>query len=81
MILKKIHEEVVMDFSKDPPLMCATVLLCRLHDSLQYSADKLEQDLRLTLFLESLYHYFTLIDSWLMKNDLSDYSREFVIIK
>lgn len=81
MVLKKIHKEVIIDFNQNSPLMCATILLCRLHNSLQYSANKLEQDLRLTLFLGSLYHYFTLIDSWLVKNDLCDYSREFVIVK
>ncbi|KAJ8968454.1 hypothetical protein NQ314_002293 [Rhamnusium bicolor] len=79
LLLRKIHKEVVIDLDTNSQLRCATVLLSGLHNSLQYSASKLEQDLRMTLFLDSLYHYFTLIDSWLMKNDLSDYSGEFLI--
>ncbi|XP_018570700.1 gamma-tubulin complex component 5-like [Anoplophora glabripennis] len=80
MILKKIHKEVVVDFNKNNHLKCATYVLCALHNSLQFSGSKLEQDLIVTLFLESLYHYFSLIDCWLTKNELSDYSGEFIIV-
>ncbi|KAJ8916483.1 hypothetical protein NQ315_000125 [Exocentrus adspersus] len=80
MVLERIHKEAVIDFYENTRLRCATVLLSRLHDSLQYSVNKLEQDLRLTLFLESFQHYFTLVDAWLMKGNLSDYSSEFVIV-
>ncbi|KAJ8956277.1 hypothetical protein NQ318_015013 [Aromia moschata] len=79
-LLKKIHDEVVIDMSRNSNLKCATQLLSRLHYSLQFSTSKLEQDLKVALFLESLYHYFTRINSWLMKNDLSDYSEEFLIV-
>lgn len=80
-ILKGIHDEVVLDPSANSPLKCATTLIVRLHQSLNFTADKLEQDLKLTLFLETVYHYVGLVDSWLMKNDFSDYAEEFVIEK
>ncbi|KAG5864882.1 hypothetical protein JTB14_036711 [Gonioctena quinquepunctata] len=78
-LLKKIHNQVVIDMKSHSTMTCATTLLARLHESIKYSESKLDQDLRLTLYLESLYHYSTLIDSWLMKNDLTDYSGEFLI--
>ncbi|XP_074035449.1 gamma-tubulin complex component 5 [Leptinotarsa decemlineata] len=78
-LLKKIHNHIVIDFKRNSHLTCASTLLARLHDSIEHSESKLDQDLRLALYLGSLYHYFSLIDSWLMKNDLTDYSCEFLI--
>ncbi|XP_072394670.1 gamma-tubulin complex component 5 [Diabrotica undecimpunctata] len=81
-LLKKLHDTVVIKFSENSNIiLCATTLLARLHNSLQHSVNKLDQDLKVTLYIESLYHYFTVINSWFMKNDLSDYSDEFIITK
>lgn len=80
-LLKKIHTFVIIDFSNRNNIVCASSLLAHLHNSLQYSINKLDQDLRVTLYLESLYHYLNIIDLWFTKNDLTDYSGEFLIVK
>jgi hypothetical protein len=80
-ILKKIHQEVIVNnFRGSTPLNCALSLLTRLRGSLQFSLNKMEQDIRLTLYLESLYYYLTMVNAWLVKNELINYTDEFVII-
>ncbi|RZC36219.1 Spc97 Spc98 domain containing protein [Asbolus verrucosus] len=79
-ILKIVHQEVIKDFKCNSSLDCVLTLLTRLRRSLQFPLNQLEQDIRLTLYLESLYYYFTIINAWLVKNDLSDYTEEFVIL-
>ncbi|CAH1956605.1 unnamed protein product [Acanthoscelides obtectus] len=79
LLLHKIHTEVVINMDSHSNLECAIILISRLHNSLQCSVNNLDQNLRLTLFLESLYHYFTIVDSWLMKNEFVDYTGEFPI--
>lgn len=78
-LLEKIHNEVVIDFNTNSSLYCATMLLSRLHNGIQFAENKLDQDLRLSLYLESLYHYLTMVDSWLVKNHLSEQSEDFMI--
>lgn len=78
-ILKDIHNSVSLDFKDNSPLHCATTLLSRLHKGLFYASSKLEQDLFLTLYLHSLYKYFTIINSWLCRDILEDNTGEFVI--
>ncbi|CAH1155298.1 unnamed protein product [Phaedon cochleariae] len=78
-LLRKIQNQVVIDFRTHSNLTSTVTLLVRLHSSLQFAESKLDQDLRVSLYIESLYHYLTLIDSWLIKNDLMDYTSEFVI--
>ncbi|XP_057669823.1 gamma-tubulin complex component 5 [Diorhabda carinulata] len=80
-LLKTIHDYVVIDFEKNQNIISATSLLTRLHDSLQFSTNKLDQDLRVTLYIESLYYYLNVVHSWFVKNDFNDYSNEFLITK
>lgn len=81
-ILKQIQDEVIIEkFEQKTQLECALTLLTRLRKSLDFSIDKLEQDIRLTLYLESLSYYFNIINAWLVKNDLVDHSQEFIILK
>ncbi|XP_066257824.1 gamma-tubulin complex component 5 [Euwallacea similis] len=80
-VLKRIHDEVIVDPTQKSACFCAATFIKRLHESLNFSANKQEQDLKLTLFLESLYIYLNITESWLMKNDLTDFSGEFVIKK
>ncbi|KAJ3650794.1 hypothetical protein Zmor_016873 [Zophobas morio] len=81
LVLKNIHQEVVLDdFQGRSRLECALTLLTRLRTSLQFSVKKLEQDIKLTLYLESLFYYFTMINAWLVKNDLFDHTEEFIIL-
>ncbi|XP_050311332.1 gamma-tubulin complex component 5-like [Anthonomus grandis grandis] len=79
LILREFQESLVLNLSQYSPLRCATVLLTKLHESLGVAINKEEQDLKLTLFLESLFYYLSLVDSWLMKGDFKDYTGEFVI--
>nr|CAH7712329.1 unnamed protein product [Callosobruchus chinensis] len=78
-LLHKIHLEVIIDMDNHSNLECAITLISRLHNSLQCSINNLDQNLRLTLLLDSLYHYFTVVNSWLMKNEFVDCSGEFPI--
>ncbi|XP_066148739.1 gamma-tubulin complex component 5 [Euwallacea fornicatus] len=80
-VLKRIHDEVIVDPTQKSACFCAATYIKRLHESLDFAADKQEQDLKLTLFLESLYIYLNITESWLMKNDLTDFCGEFVIKK
>lgn len=79
--LRKIHEDIVLDLESNSNLVCSATLISRLHGSLANAKSKLDHDLRLTLFLESLQHYLAVIDFWFAKNDFSDYSNEFPINK
>ncbi|VEN43416.1 unnamed protein product [Callosobruchus maculatus] len=78
-LLHKIHLQVIINMDTHSNLDCAITLISRLHNSLQCSVNNLDQNLRLTLLLDSLYHYFTVVNSWLMKNEFVDYSGEFPI--
>ncbi|CAG9770142.1 unnamed protein product [Ceutorhynchus assimilis] len=80
-MLQEIHEQIIIDHNTNDPLKCATKLIVGLHESLNFTASKQEQDLKLALFLGTLYHYLGLVDSWLIKDDLVDYTGEFVIEK
>ncbi|KAH1019005.1 gamma-tubulin complex component 5 [Dendroctonus ponderosae] len=80
-ILKDIHDQVTIDYIKNSPLNCATILIARLHESLSFTTNKLEQDLKLTLFIDTVFYYISLVDSWLMGDDLADYAKEFVVEK
>lgn len=80
-IMKDIHQQVVENNENYNSLECALSLIRNLRRSLNFSLSKLEQDIQLTLYLESLRYYFTIADSWLVKNDWCDYDREFVIEK
>lgn len=79
--IRKIHQEVIHDHNAVSNQICAATLLTRLHNSLHNAQSKLDHDLRLTLFLESLEHYMYLIDAWFTKNDFTEYSNEFPILK
>ncbi|XP_044260572.1 gamma-tubulin complex component 5-like isoform X2 [Tribolium madens] len=80
-VLKAIHNEVIIDnFGDKTPLECALVLLTRLRTGLEFSVNKLEQDIRLSLYLESIYYYLLLTEAWLVKNDLFDHTNEFIVL-
>ncbi|CAG9853558.1 unnamed protein product [Phyllotreta striolata] len=78
-LVKKIHDYATIDINNQSNIVCVCSLLARLHLSLRYSSNKLDQDLKITLYIETLYYYLTVIDMWLMKNDLTDYTQEFLI--
>lgn len=80
-LLKNIHLNAVIDFRTHSSLICATTLLCHLHTGLYCSSSKLEQDIYLTLYLQSLYKYFSIIDSWFNLDILEHYTDEFVIVE
>ncbi|KAK9884204.1 hypothetical protein WA026_005156 [Henosepilachna vigintioctopunctata] len=79
--LREVHQEVTVSIQDNSALYCSTSLLCNLRSSLKHSITKLEHDLKLTLYLECLYKYFFLIDSWLTRNDFVDINEEFVLVK
>lgn len=79
--LRKIHREVVIDHKNNTNLVCSSTLLSRLHKSLLNAESKLDHDLKLTLFLESIQYYLSVIDTWFTKNDFTDFSDEFPIKK
>nr|XP_015836529.1 PREDICTED: uncharacterized protein LOC100142256 [Tribolium castaneum] len=80
-VLKTIHNEVIIDnFEEKTPRECALALVTRLRTGLKFSLNKLEQDIRLSLYLESLYYYLLLTEAWLVKNDLFDHTNEFIIL-
>ncbi|KAL1502501.1 hypothetical protein ABEB36_007635 [Hypothenemus hampei] len=78
-ILKQIHDEIIVNPANASPVTCASTLIGKLHESLNFTCNKLEQDIKLTLFMQTCYHYINLVDFWLMKDDLPDYIGEFVI--
>ncbi|KAL3270449.1 hypothetical protein HHI36_021000 [Cryptolaemus montrouzieri] len=80
-ILREIHQKVIVSAQENLPLYCATSLLCNLHSNLKHSITKLEHDLKMTLYLESLFKYFFLMDSWLTRNDFVDINWEFVLVQ
>lgn len=80
-ILKEIHDYVTIDYIKNFPLKCATTIIARLHESLNFTTNKLEQDLKLTLFIDTVFYYISLVDSWFMGDDLTDNAKEFVVEK
>ncbi|XP_044764094.1 LOW QUALITY PROTEIN: gamma-tubulin complex component 5-like [Coccinella septempunctata] len=80
-VLKELHDKITVCTDTHSALYCATSLLCNLHSSLRQSSSKLENDIKLTLYLESLFKYFTIIDSWLSKNDFFDGDLEFVLVQ
>lgn len=77
--LKRIHNEVILDYKSNTAAECAANLLARLYNSIHKSCNKLEQDLKMALFFDSIYYYFTLIESWLINDQLIDPVNEFVI--
>lgn len=79
--LKSLHDQIILPMELHSALYYSTSLLCNLHSSLRQSSSKLENDIKLTMYLESLYKYFTLIDSWLCKNDFFDSDGEFILIQ
>lgn len=80
-LLKAIHRDIILNYMESSALFSTLNLLKGLLNSLQFSRNKMEQDIRLTLYLESLQYYFNLVNGWLVKNDLFDYTQEFVILK
>lgn len=79
LILKQIHDSVTLDLNNNDAITCATTLLCRLHIGLLHCISKTELDIYLTLYLESLYKYFQVIDTWLGNDTLVDVYSEFII--
>lgn len=72
----------MIEFSEmDESFTSTTYLLSRLYYGLLNSASKQEQNIYLTLYLESLYKYFTIIETWLTQDLLEDISDEFVIVE
>lgn len=78
-ILDRIHKDAVGSIVCESNLTRATTLLARLHFGLLHCATKLEQDIYITLYIESLYMYLNVADSWLTKSFLLDLNDEFVI--
>lgn len=78
-VLKEIHQNVTLDFYINSPLKCATTLLAKLHVGLEHCTTKLEQDIGLTLYVESLYKYLSIVDCWLRNGKWSDLTGEFII--
>ncbi|KAK4877879.1 hypothetical protein RN001_010385 [Aquatica leii] len=78
-LLDDIHRNVILDFKSNSSVLCATTLLSALYKRLFATKSKFEQDLYLTLYLQSLYKYFMVINSWLDSGDLDDCAGEFVI--
>lgn len=74
--LKEIHEAVILHPHRYNAKTCSVYLITNLHKSLDFTVNKQEQDLKLTLFLNSLYPYLSKTDSWLTKDELCD---EFLI--
>ncbi|KAI4454640.1 gamma tubulin complex protein [Holotrichia oblita] len=80
-VLRHIHHNIVLDFKNNEPLVCVTTLLSRLHHGLVHCVSKNELDIYLTLYLESLFKYLTIINSWLGNDTLIDVCGEFIIKK
>ncbi|XP_030748317.1 gamma-tubulin complex component 5-like [Sitophilus oryzae] len=80
-ILKQIHEQVILNPNLHTPLRCATTLIVRLHETFHFATNKLEQDLKISMFLESIRYYLELVEAWFIRDDLSDHTAEFVIEK
>lgn len=80
-ILKQIHKKVIVDRSENTALFCATNLLMKLHENLLHSYSKLQQDLCLTLYLESVYTYCKITENWLTQDNFQDRFDEFPIVK
>lgn len=80
-ILHMIHKTCVLDFNWHSTLVCSTNLLRKLHDFHLLSLTKLEQDVCLTVYLQTLYKYVCTIDMWLTNNMNMDLAKEFVIIE
>lgn len=78
-ILKGIHESVILDFNSNDSIVCSTSLLSRLHLGLVHSGSKTELDIYLTLYLESLFKYFTIINTWIGSDTLIDLHKEFIV--
>ncbi|GJQ85078.1 hypothetical protein Trydic_g3734 [Trypoxylus dichotomus] len=78
-ILKYIHHNSIIDFRNNEPLICATTLLYRLHYGLLHCTSKIELDIYLTLYLESLFKYFAIINTWVGNDTLIDYYDEFIV--
>ncbi|KRT82374.1 hypothetical protein AMK59_3863, partial [Oryctes borbonicus] len=78
-ILKRIHYNSIIDFRNNEPLICATTLLYRLHHGLVHCISKIELDIYSTLYLESLFKYFSIINTWLGNDTLIDCYDEFII--
>ncbi|KAF5297036.1 hypothetical protein FQA39_LY12250 [Lamprigera yunnana] len=78
-VLRSIHNSVILDHKTNSATLCSTTLLARLYKGLFHASSKLEQDLYLTLYLHSLYKYFAILNSWLGRDVLEDFTNEFVI--
>lgn len=78
-LLCNIHTELVKNFKVDQSFQNATNLLSKLYYGLLNSSDKTTQNLYLTLYLQSLYKYLTVIEIWLTQDMLDDPTDEFVI--
>lgn len=78
-ILQQIHNEAILDFTGHSKLDCASHLISRLHHCLVDNHSKLEQDLILTLYLDSLSKYLSMIDNLLRNGALCSDTEEFVI--
>lgn len=80
--LKHVHDRNFVDFAQGDFLGCTVLFLTNLRRSLEMSRDKLEQDMKLALFVECLYHYLNVIQQWLGNNlytKTTDVTGEFVI--
>ncbi|XP_076256515.1 gamma-tubulin complex component 5-like [Rhynchophorus ferrugineus] len=80
-ILKQIHEQVILNPEHHQPLECATTLIVKLHETLHFTTNKLEQDIKIAMFLESVQCYLNIVDTWFTKDELADYTNEFLIEK
>lgn len=78
-VMTRIHNSVIMDFKKNSNLACTVNLLSKLYQCCLHSTTKLEQDLCLTIYLETLFKYIMTIDAWLTLGVIRDNCEEFVI--
>ncbi|CAH0548603.1 unnamed protein product [Brassicogethes aeneus] len=81
-VLKRIHQKSILNQETEDFLTCSTSLISNLHGGLQLALNKADQDLRLTIFVETLHHYLQIVNCWLVQDifdEESDLTREFII--
>nr|XP_022920494.1 gamma-tubulin complex component 5-like [Onthophagus taurus] len=79
-ILKRIHDEVIIDYKTNDPLKCATNLLSKLRYGLANNiTSKIELDVYLTLYVGSLRRYLQIIYWWFNNDQLKDDYDEFIV--
>ncbi|XP_025834754.1 gamma-tubulin complex component 5-like isoform X2 [Agrilus planipennis] len=80
-LVKRIHDDVIIDFENNSRYHCATNLIIKLHEKLSNTSNNREQVIVATLFLESLRKYLDFVESWMFKDSFLDYTEEFVILE